>query len=198
MADEKLRDGIAAYKAGNKILARQLLGEAVNATPNSEAAWLWLSACVETDEQKKYCLNRALSINPENQNTRTALARLEQPAQPSIDDISHPAQATPATLPTKINTKVSWGNKTTPLTWILLVGLVGVLIVVGLVVIAIIFLSKQSGLPLSVATNVPKPSLSCQLLTQDYLGKIQPLIGKFSDTLNVANSTSRIALAPVI
>jgi tetratricopeptide (TPR) repeat protein len=38
-------------------------------------------------EHKNYCLNKALSINPNNQNTQKALAQLASNLQPSFDDI---------------------------------------------------------------------------------------------------------------
>ena len=97
MAGEKLREGIAAFKAGNKSAARQILAAVVRAEPSDETAWLWLSTCVDTVEQKRSCLSRALAINPNNQNARKALAQLEQPPQPSFEEIASapPVPTTP-------------------------------------------------------------------------------------------------------
>ena len=44
----------------------------------------------------------------------------------------------------------------------------------------------------------PRASAVCQSLTQDYLADIQPLLEDWQDTVEVANSTSRIALSPVV
>jgi hypothetical protein len=78
-----------AFKAGNKVAARQLLAEVAKAEPNNETAWLWLAGCVDNIEQKKFCLSKALAINPNNQNARKALMQLEpqELGQPSVEDI---------------------------------------------------------------------------------------------------------------
>jgi len=87
MTIDKLNVAIAAVRAGDKTSGQQLLSEIVKAEPSNETAWLWLSACVDNIEQLKYCLTKALSINPDNQNARKALTQLEQPPQPSMEDI---------------------------------------------------------------------------------------------------------------
>lgn len=87
MANEKLNSAISAFKSGNKVAAQQILSELVKTEPNNENAWLWLSACLTNVEHKKYCLNKALTINPDNQNTKKALSQLEETLQPSFDDI---------------------------------------------------------------------------------------------------------------
>ena len=87
MAQEKLNSAITAFKSGDKIVAQQILSDLVKSEPNNENAWLWLSACLTNVEHKKYCLNKALSINPGNQNTKKALSQLEVSLQPSFEDI---------------------------------------------------------------------------------------------------------------
>jgi hypothetical protein len=93
MTTDKLNDAIAAIRAGDKALGRQLLLEIVKYEPSNETAWLWLSACVVDIEQKKYYLSQALEINPSNQNARKALAQLQQPPQPSVEDIVYHSTA---------------------------------------------------------------------------------------------------------
>jgi len=88
MVSDKLNAAIAAIKAGNKAVGLRLLSEVVQADPNNETAWLWLSTCVNKTEQKKYCLSKALSINPSNQNARRALEQLESSPQPSFEEMS--------------------------------------------------------------------------------------------------------------
>jgi tetratricopeptide (TPR) repeat protein len=87
MLQDKLNSAIIAFKSGDKTVAQQILSELVKSEPNNENAWLWLSACLTNVDHKKYCLNKALSINPNNQNTQKALAQLESTLQPSFDDI---------------------------------------------------------------------------------------------------------------
>jgi hypothetical protein len=67
--DEKqaLERAREALDQGNKEAARKLLAEALRAHPRSETAWLWLSAVVDTPDQKRDCLERVLKINPQNE-----------------------------------------------------------------------------------------------------------------------------------
>src|SRR3970040_35564 len=95
MTSDKPNAAIAAVKAGDKTSGLHLLSEIVKVEPSNETAWLWLSVCVDNVEQKKYCLTKALSINPNNQNARKALAQLEQPPQPSVEDIAPRSVAKP-------------------------------------------------------------------------------------------------------
>jgi hypothetical protein len=67
---------------------------------------------------------------------------------------------------------------------------------------------QQAPTPLSTTASIslptPKPtatlevSLLCQSDTQDYLDQVRPLMVEFSDTMQIANSTARIALGPII
>jgi Tfp pilus assembly protein PilF len=60
---EQLNQAIAEVKAGNKGKAKQLLTEIVRTDPQNEMAWLWLSVCVDSIEQKNIaCLRRFPSI----------------------------------------------------------------------------------------------------------------------------------------
>lgn len=96
MSTEKLNTAIALAKSGDKSTAQKLLMECVREDPSNEAAWLWLSVCVKDIEQKKYCIRKALSINPDNKNARIALEKLQPVEEPSLaalvdgEDISSP------------------------------------------------------------------------------------------------------------
>ena len=69
MSQDKLNSAIAAFKSGDKNVALQILSDLVKSEPNNENAWLWLSASLTNTEQKIFCLNKVLSINPNNQTT---------------------------------------------------------------------------------------------------------------------------------
>ena len=58
MADNRLAQGIAAVKAGRRAEARELLIQVIRQDRRNEKAWLWLSGAVETDEQRRTCLQR--------------------------------------------------------------------------------------------------------------------------------------------
>ena len=56
--------GIAAVRSGDKLTARGLLVRAVQADPSDVDAWIWLSAAVNTDEERLACLTKVLAIHP--------------------------------------------------------------------------------------------------------------------------------------
>ena len=72
-----LADGIAAAKAGEVEIARNLLLEAVEVDSESEQAWLWLSSVVETDADRRICLENVLTLNPHSRAARVGLKKLD-------------------------------------------------------------------------------------------------------------------------
>lgn len=74
--DAGLQQGIAAVRAGDKANAKRLLSQVVKTERDNETAWLWLSAAVDTDEQRCFCLEQVLRLNPGHTQARAALARL--------------------------------------------------------------------------------------------------------------------------
>ena len=71
-----LAQGIAALKAGDRAGARDLLAQAIRLNPTDERSWLWLSGAVETDDERRRCLERVLQINPQHAAARRGLAAL--------------------------------------------------------------------------------------------------------------------------
>jgi tetratricopeptide (TPR) repeat protein len=65
--DELLQRGIAAARAGQVEEARQWLAQAIKVDPQNEVAWIWMSSVVQTNEQRVYCLEQVLAINPQNE-----------------------------------------------------------------------------------------------------------------------------------
>jgi tetratricopeptide (TPR) repeat protein len=78
--EDKLSAGIAAAEQGNFSLGKALLTQALREQPNSEIGWLWLGRCLADTGQKKYCFERALAINPKNQEARQELNQMLSPA----------------------------------------------------------------------------------------------------------------------
>ncbi len=76
-APNKLQQGIAAAKSGNKPLARQHLLQAIETYPDNESCWLWLAIVAESPEERTGYLQQALTINPDNQRTLQAIAQLQ-------------------------------------------------------------------------------------------------------------------------
>lgn len=80
--DAWLRGGIEAAQAGEKDKARRLLEQVVKADPANETAWLWLSAVVDTRQERIRCLETALKLNPTNQEAKMALEWLRTGVAP--------------------------------------------------------------------------------------------------------------------
>jgi Tol biopolymer transport system component len=99
---ELLREGIAAARARNKVLARQKLVQVVKADPNNEMGWFWLASVLEGKEERIKSLKRVLKINPGNQKAREILNRLQAPATstaPALHEAetSHEVASAPTT-----------------------------------------------------------------------------------------------------
>ncbi len=76
MTDELLKQGIAAIKEGRKSEARRLLAQVVEQDKRNETAWLWMSGVVDTDTERRACLENVLAINPNNEIAKRGLERL--------------------------------------------------------------------------------------------------------------------------
>lgn len=70
---DTFRQAILLAKAGQREQARQMLAHLVMQQPDHELAWVWLSDLVDSPEQQRYCLRRALAINPANVATQRRL-----------------------------------------------------------------------------------------------------------------------------
>jgi tetratricopeptide (TPR) repeat protein len=144
---EKLNNAIQLVKSGNKQAALPLLKEVIQADPQNENAWLWLYSCVDKVEQKKVCLQKALEINPGNQNARNALKKLSDltpgPAQQFVQGGATPPQPAP---------RDESGPRRSRRTWFLaLLGAGLFLLVCGVSFLLLV----QNGLASSLAASLP-------------------------------------------
>ena len=78
MSSERINQAIQLIREGNTKSAGKILAEVVKQEPKNETAWLWLAGCFDDTEKKKFCLKKALEINPQNQKAWDALNRLSQ------------------------------------------------------------------------------------------------------------------------
>jgi len=102
MEEFLLQEGIQAAKRGDNYLAGALLRQALEFDPRSTAAWLWLSSVVDTDRERRECLEAALAIDPQNQAARYGLSKLppgpppvgkpaaESPVEPTAEPMTEP------------------------------------------------------------------------------------------------------------
>jgi hypothetical protein len=83
-----LEQAVARIRAGNIAEARTILIEVLKQNPRNDYAWLCMTLCVTEVEQKRYCFQKVLKINPQNQHAIAGLARLNNPvispAQPQV------------------------------------------------------------------------------------------------------------------
>ncbi|MCP4360487.1 MAG: hypothetical protein GY796_20960 [Chloroflexi bacterium] len=86
-----LEEGVAAVKNGRHDEARQLLLQVLEADEENESAWLWLSSVVESDDEKRICLENALTLNPGNVVAQKGLAKLESSAELVETAVNQPA-----------------------------------------------------------------------------------------------------------
>ena len=61
-----LREAIEALRAGDRVRARDLLTRMLKTDQNNATYWVWLSAAVDTQKERVYCLQSALRIDPQN------------------------------------------------------------------------------------------------------------------------------------
>lgn len=72
-----LHKGLAKYETGDRRGAALLFVDLIRQDPHAEEAWWMLASCVDTQEQKRDCLQRILEINPWNEKARNALEQLD-------------------------------------------------------------------------------------------------------------------------
>jgi len=78
-----LQAGRVAYTAGKRKMAHDLWREAANIDPYNEQVWLALLDVIESDNDKRVCLQNILSINPMNVQARRQLVKIDTRQQRS-------------------------------------------------------------------------------------------------------------------
>lgn len=71
-----LDDAIQAIRMGDREEGRRLLEEMLEADEGNEEIWLWLTATVDTDEDREVCLENVLALNPNNVVAQKSLENL--------------------------------------------------------------------------------------------------------------------------
>jgi hypothetical protein len=77
-----LEQAVAHIQAGELEQGKQILAQVLTQNPRDESAWLWLALAVTDTEQERYCYDRVLTINPQNQIAIEGLSRLDKPVSP--------------------------------------------------------------------------------------------------------------------
>src|SRR5262245_53222208 len=71
-----LDEAVQLIKSGQREEGRQMLEELLEADENNEDIWLWLSAVVDSNEDREICLENVLAIDPNNAAAQRGLASL--------------------------------------------------------------------------------------------------------------------------
>lgn len=71
-----LDEAIAAARSGDRTKAKDKLTRYLRYDQKNEHAWLWMSAVVESDRERIFCLNNVLKLNPNNKTAKRGLALL--------------------------------------------------------------------------------------------------------------------------
>lgn len=74
--DTMFQQAIEAIRQGKKQRARDLLTRLLRADQSNPQYWLWMSAAVDTDKERAYCLQTALRLEPQNEAARRGLVLL--------------------------------------------------------------------------------------------------------------------------
>lgn len=101
-------EGKAAYQAGDTERARELFHQAVDVDQFSEEGWLWLSAVIDSIEDRRTCLENVLAINPRNEAARKGLEKLD--AELSGASPTPPVAPKAAASSGPFSTSVEWGG----------------------------------------------------------------------------------------
>jgi tetratricopeptide (TPR) repeat protein len=65
-ADILFQEAVEALRAGERARAKDLLTRLLKTDKNNATYWVWMSAAVETNKERVYCLQTALRVDPEN------------------------------------------------------------------------------------------------------------------------------------
>lgn len=96
MTDQPLLEqAVLAIQSGDKEQGRRLLADVLAANPKDVQAWVWLARCLPDIERKRYCLEKALALQPNNQEALQDLAELASPSVPGPAQPDEQAETAP-------------------------------------------------------------------------------------------------------
>lgn len=99
---ELLERAIAAMDAGQEAQAQGFLAQALQLDPRNERAWLLMAEAQADVERKRYCIERALALNPHHDLALQMMAKLSRPTSTEFDWTGHestPPAPTPEEAP---------------------------------------------------------------------------------------------------
>ena len=95
-SNDLLLKGIAAAQEGDKEQARALLSKVVLEMPESEEAWWWLTQSVEDPQQREFCAQKVLEINPRHSGATALLQGTAERSIPAPAPVATPIEQSAA------------------------------------------------------------------------------------------------------
>ncbi|RPI84923.1 MAG: hypothetical protein EHM41_12130 [Chloroflexi bacterium] len=87
--EDRIEQAVRHIELGNKVAAMSLLAQVLKDEPENDEAWAWMAEVVDDPQKKEMCLEKALRINPANQEALEALSKIngeehlsEEPDEP--------------------------------------------------------------------------------------------------------------------
>ncbi len=75
-SDILFQEAVEALRTGDRARAKDLLTRLLKTDQNNAMYWVWMSASVETNKERVYCLQTALRIDPENASAKRGMVLL--------------------------------------------------------------------------------------------------------------------------
>lgn len=110
-----ITEAIAAARAGDRARARDLFSRLVRTDSANAEYWVWMSAVVDTDRERIYCLESALKLDPTNRAAMRGLVILgaRKPADAELASVlripRRQVAAVSAIAPVARGRRVNWG-----------------------------------------------------------------------------------------
>ena len=73
----KLREAVEKIRAGDRENGKRMLVEILRVDAQNEQAWLWLAIAFHDFAKRREALERVLRINPDNQQAKKLLSKLD-------------------------------------------------------------------------------------------------------------------------
>jgi tetratricopeptide (TPR) repeat protein len=145
-----LQEALAAIESGNRTRARDLLTRLLKTGQENTEYWIWMSAVVETQKERAYCLNQVLKLDPQNAAAKRGLAMMG--IGPVDDSQVLPARYQRRNWQSKLFASDETERKAPPIQQVALLGL-ALVVVVGVLIVAAFgeFMSRTT--PTSVAVR---------------------------------------------
>ena len=150
-----LNDAIEALRNNDRAQARDLLTRLLKVDQGNATYWVWLSAAVDTQKERLYCLQSAIQLDPENASAKRGLVLLG--AIPPDDSVKPFPLNHPRLWEEQLVIKEEKKEKTGPGMRKPLLRL-GMIILIGVLVIGLLYVgltNPQSPVALRTSTRRP-------------------------------------------